>query len=104
MFVPARDSLIVRWTYLLSEREFWVENWIDWWLLLTKIIDLSFTCAGVVLAAEKKEVSNLFVPTRESGKLYKMDDHVLVSVSGVVADANMLIDNARVHAQRHIYS
>ena len=33
-----------------------------------------------------------------------MDDHILVSVSGVVADANMLIDNARVHAQRHIYS
>ena len=62
------------------------------------------TCAGVVLAAEKKEVSSLFVPTRESGKLYKMDDHILVSVSGVVADANMLIDNARVHAQRHIYS
>ena len=73
-------------------------------MLLTKIINLLLTCAGVVLAAEKKEVSSLFVPTRESGKLYKMDDHILVSVSGVVADANMLIDNARVHAQRHIYS
>ena len=33
-----------------------------------------------------------------------MDDHILVSVSGVVADANMLIDNARIHAQRNIYS
>ena len=40
--------------------------------------------AGVVLAAEKKEFSALFVPMRESGKLYKMDDHILVSVSGVV--------------------
>ena len=58
----------------------------------------------MVLAAEKKETSNLFVPTRESGKLYKMDEHVLVSVSGVVADANYLIDMGRVHAQRHIYS
>ena len=76
-------------------REFWQENW---WLLLTKNFDLFLTYAGVVLAAEKKEVSSLFVPTRESGKLYKMDDHILVSVSGVVADANMLIDNARVHA------
>ena len=45
----------------------------------------------MVLAAEKKEASSLFVPTRESGKLYKMDNHVLVSVSGVVADANMLM-------------
>jgi len=59
---------------------------------------------GIVLAAEKKETSNLFVPTRESGKLYKMDDHILVSVSGVVADANMLIDQGRLHSQRHIYS
>ena len=62
---------------------------------LTKL--LMAICAGVVLAAEKKEVSSLFVPTRESGKLYKMDDHVLASVSGVVADANYLIDMGRLH-------
>ena len=59
---------------------------------------------GVVLAAEKKEFSSLFVPVRESGKLYKMDDHMMVSVSGVVADANYLIDMGRVHCQRHLYS
>ena len=59
---------------------------------------------GVVLCAEKKETSKLFVPTRESGKLYKIDDHVLCAVSGVVADANYLIDYARVHSQRHLYS
>lgn len=53
---------------------------------------------GVVLCAEKKETSKLFVPTRESGKLYKIDDHILCAVSGVVADANYLIDYARVHS------
>ena len=58
----------------------------------------------MVLAAEKKEHSTLFVPVRESGKLYKMDDHILVSVSGVVADANYLIDMGRLHSQRHTYS
>lgn len=56
------------------------------------------------MAAEKKETSKLFIPTRESGKLYKMDDHVMVAVSGVVADANFLIDYGRVHSQRHMYS
>jgi 20S proteasome subunit alpha 3 len=56
------------------------------------------------LAAEKKEASKLFVPTRESGKLYKMDDHIIMSVSGVVADANFLIDYARLQCQRHLYS
>ena len=58
----------------------------------------------MVLAAEKKETSKLFVPTRESGKLYKIDDHVLCAVSGIVADANYLIDMARLHSQRHLYS
>jgi 20S proteasome subunit alpha 3 len=46
----------------------------------------------------------LFVPTREAYKLYKMDDHVMASVSGVVADANYLIDYGRLHSQRHLYS
>jgi 20S proteasome subunit alpha 3 len=58
----------------------------------------------VVLAAEKKEVSKLFIPTAESGKIYKMDDHILCSVSGVVADANFLIDYGRLQCQRHLYS
>ena len=46
----------------------------------------------------------MFVPTRESGKLYKMDDHIMVSVSGVVADANFLMDYGRLQCQRHLYS
>ena len=35
-----------------------------------------------MLAAEKKETSKLFVPTRESGKLYKIDEHIIAAVSG----------------------
>eukprot|EP00350_Pseudokeronopsis_sp_OXSARD2_P002583 CAMPEP_0170541348 /NCGR_PEP_ID=MMETSP0211-20121228/1101_1 /TAXON_ID=311385 /ORGANISM="Pseudokeronopsis sp., Strain OXSARD2" /LENGTH=245 /DNA_ID=CAMNT_0010844037 /DNA_START=11 /DNA_END=748 /DNA_ORIENTATION=+ len=59
---------------------------------------------GVVLAAEKKEFTKLFVPTKESGKLYKMDEHIMCAVSGVVADANFLIDYGRLFCQRHLYS
>ena len=57
-----------------------------------------------MLAAEKKEFTKLFVPTKESGKLYKMDEHIMCSVSGVVADANFLIDYGRLHCQRNLYS
>ena len=59
---------------------------------------------GIVVAAEKKETSKLFVPTRESGKLYKIDDHIVCAVSGVVADANYLVDYARLHCQQTLYS
>ena len=62
------------------------------------------TKEGIVLAAEKKEVSKLFVPTRESGKLVKIDEHIFCAVSGVVADANYLVDYARIHCQRELYS
>lgn len=54
---------------------------------------------GVVLAAEKKEYSKLFVPLRESGKLMKVDDHVMVAISGVIADANHLVDQGRLYSQ-----
>ena len=57
----------------------------------------------MVLAAEKKEVSKLFVPLRESGKLYKVDDHIMCAVSGIVADANYLIDEGRIFAQQNLY-
>lgn len=52
-----------------------------------------------MLAAEKKETSKLFVPLRESGKLYKVDEHIMAAVSGIVADANYLIDAGRLTAQ-----
>ena len=65
-------------------------------------------CSGVVLAAEKKESLSatvpMFVPTNESGKLYKIDDHVFVAVSGIVSDANILVDMARLQSMRHTYS
>ena len=53
---------------------------------LTKL--LMAVCIGVVLAAEKKEVSSLFVPTRESGKLYKMGKIILLNDRNVESSAS----------------
>ncbi len=57
-----------------------------------------------MLASEKKEFSPLFVPMNESGKLYKMDEHIMCAVSGVVADANYLVDAGRLVCQQQLYS
>ena len=46
----------------------------------------------------------MFVPTNESGKLYKLDDHILCAVSGITADANYLVDDARLRSKQHTYS
>ncbi|GAB2234318.1 hypothetical protein Drorol1_Dr00003565 [Drosera rotundifolia] len=36
--------------------------------------------------------------------MYKIDDHVACAVAGIMSDANILINTARVQAQRYTYS
>ena len=55
---------------------------------------------GIVLAAEKRVVSKLLAPSTTSEKTYVLDDHVVCLVAGLTADANILIDKARVGSQK----
>jgi len=59
---------------------------------------------GIVLAAEKKLSSKLLEPSKSSEKMYMIDDHVAVAVAGITADANILVNQARLHAQRYRFS
>jgi len=59
---------------------------------------------GIILAAEKKSTSKLLEPTKSSEKMYFLDDHVACAVAGITSDANILINNARVSAQRYRYT
>jgi len=59
---------------------------------------------GVVLAAEKKISSKLLEPSISSEKMYKIDNHIACAVAGITADANILINYARVSAQRYLYA
>ncbi|MEM2727019.1 MAG: archaeal proteasome endopeptidase complex subunit alpha [Archaeoglobaceae archaeon] len=53
---------------------------------------------GVILVADKRVGSKLLeADTIE--KIYKIDDHICAATSGLVADARILIDRARVEAQ-----
>eukprot|EP00798_Chlamydomonas_sp_ICE-L_P025282 gene25282-10935_t len=62
---------------------------------------------GVVLIAEKKITSKL-LDTNAVGvrreKMYKLDDHVACAVAGMTADANILINNCRLSAQRYYFA
>lgn len=59
---------------------------------------------GIVIAAEKKVASKLLAPPRSSEKMLKIDAHILASVAGLTADAAILVQQARLIAQRHQYS
>jgi hypothetical protein len=57
---------------------------------------------GVVLAAEKKTTSKL-LESEKTDKMYQLDEHIVCAVAGIRADANILINNARVTTQRHMF-
>jgi len=58
---------------------------------------------GVVLAAEKKTTSKLLESDKTSEKMYLVDNHIACAVAGIRADANILINQARLNAQRHLF-
>ena len=55
---------------------------------------------GIVLAAERRVVSKLLAPSKTSEKTYVLDEHMCCLVAGLTADANILIDQARLGSQR----
>eukprot|EP00252_Welwitschia_mirabilis_P012177 TRINITY_DN2707_c0_g1_i1.p1 TRINITY_DN2707_c0_g1~~TRINITY_DN2707_c0_g1_i1.p1 ORF type:complete len:251 (+),score=39.88 TRINITY_DN2707_c0_g1_i1:167-919(+) len=58
---------------------------------------------GVILAGEKRVTSKLLQTSKSTEKMYKIDDHVACVVAGIMADANILINMARVYAQRYTF-
>eukprot|EP00124_Ichthyophonus_hoferi_P004592 Ihof_evm2s526 gene=Ihof_evmTU2s526 len=56
---------------------------------------------GIVLAAENKNTSKL-LESVQSEKIYKLDANIACSVAGITADANILINEARLRSQRYL--
>lgn len=56
------------------------------------------TDSGVVLAAERRSTREL-VEDGSVEKIFMIDEHIGAAASGLIADARVLIDNARVEAQ-----
>lgn len=55
----------------------------------------------IVLATERKDISKLLTKTKNSDKLYRLDDHVLCAVAGLTSDANVLVNYLRRSAQSY---
>lgn len=57
---------------------------------------------GIVLAAERKVTSALLEQDTSTEKLYKLNDKITIAVAGLTADAEILINTARYHAQDYL--
>lgn len=55
---------------------------------------------GVLLVADKRIVEKLIIPESVE-KVFKMDDHIAATASGILSDARVLIERGQVKAQQH---
>lgn len=57
---------------------------------------------GVVLASDTRVVGGYFFVAHKHGKkVHKIDDHIAMTISGGVADAQAMVDFLRVQARLH---
>ncbi len=62
---------------------------------------LGLTCKdGVVLVADKRITSKLMVPEAIE-KMFRVDDHIAATASGIISDARVLVDRSQLKAQQH---
>lgn len=62
---------------------------------------IGMTCKeGVVLITDKRIVDSLIVPEAVE-KVFKIDDHIASTASGILSDARVLIERAQLRAQQH---
>mmetsp|Transcript_25058 Transcript_25058/g.69127 ORF Transcript_25058/g.69127 Transcript_25058/m.69127 type:complete len:268 (+) Transcript_25058:175-978(+) len=59
---------------------------------------------GIVMASERRITSGLLAPSKTSEKTYQLSSHISCNVAGLTADANILIDQARLRAGRYAYT
>jgi len=58
---------------------------------------------GIVMASERRITSGLLAPAKTSEKTYTLCPHASCNVAGLTADANILIEQARLRAGRYQY-
>ena len=55
---------------------------------------------GVILVTDKRIVDKLIV-AESVEKIWKVDDHIGITASGIISDARVLIERAQIRAQQH---
>lgn len=59
---------------------------------------------GVILVGEKKTSSKLLDQSKQTEKIFEIDDHVVCAVAGLTSDATILIEKLRLYAQQYTFA
>ncbi len=62
---------------------------------------IGFTCKdGILLISDKRIMDKLIVPEAVE-KIFKVDEHIVATASGIISDARVLVERAQMKAQQH---
>ncbi len=59
---------------------------------------------GVVLATDTRATMGYFVAHKKAKKVYKIDDHLAMTIAGAVGDAQSVVETLKANAQLYKYS
>jgi len=62
---------------------------------------IGIVCKDAVIIVADKRIIDKLVVKESANKIYEIDHHIMASVAGIMSDARVLIDKARVLAQQH---
>lgn len=69
-------------------------------LKLTGTTTIGVVCKdGVILASDTRVTMGFYIAHKQGKKVYKIDDHVAVTIAGTVADAQKTVDILKANAQ-----
>jgi len=69
-------------------------------LILRGTTTIGVVCRdGVILASDTRVTMGFFVAHHKGKKVYKIDDHIAMTISGVVSDAQRAVDILKANAQ-----
>jgi len=75
-----------------------------WKPSVTLELPLAFSQKTGLYWLQKKKVTSKLLETKAaSEKMYRIDEHMACAVAGITADANIVINYARLSAQRHLF-
>ncbi len=62
---------------------------------------IGIVCRDAVIIVADKRIIDRLVVKESANKIYEIDSHIIACVAGIMSDARVLIDKARVLAQQH---
>lgn len=62
---------------------------------------IGMVCSDGVLLVADKRITDKLIISEAIEKMFKIDDHITATASGIISDARILIDRAQLKAQQH---